>query len=304
MQTLSRKTKPLGPRQRLAYLKPLRAALEAVKAKVAEQQAALEKGQKALNATRFTALFRKATGTDTTLGTTADIQTYGLEVKTPKQRRLAKQGLVDGSIKVTVNGGSPGLPALVRRMRLMDGKDIRRLRGIDQRLARLRKEREDLIASAFDRGRAVTPAQLADLVIKRQVVKTSMPSYIDEWAIKRAETALAEGEKHDGTKTCPCSPCAQARQWAAIDKQNKAAAIKRQKAEAARLRKLGTVTFTCPDEDCGHVTEHAQVDEDEAYNQGRYVIQKFVECEACEGTFPLNEVTVQPAPGQQELVAA
>lgn len=295
---LSRKTKPLGPRQRLAYIKPFKAAVDEAKAKLAADQAAHDKAAKAREALRFTALFRKAQGIDTTLGTTFDVSVYGLSVKTPKERRLARQALIDGTHKVTVNGGSPGVPALTKRMRLMAKADIRRLRGIDKRLANLREQREALIVASFERGKELTATQIADHLLKRAAVNG--PAYIDTYAVSRAQSALAEAEKHDGTRTCPCSTCAYRRQDAERQKRYAAENKAREKAEAKRLAKLGTRDLTCPE--CKEFNAKVQVEQEYGDDDDA----RFVECPSCEvATYLVDLIEadkiIAPSPGQEAL---
>lgn len=289
------KTKPLGPRQRLAYIKPFREALATARTTLAAQIAQRDKAAKARDALRFTALFRKAQGIDTTLGDTFDVVVYGLNPKTPKERRLARAALIDGTMKVTVNGGSPGVPALTKRMRLMERADIRRLRGIDKRLDNLRQQKEALIVASFERGKELTPTQIADHLLKRAAINNADRAWIDSHIVVRAESALAEAEKHDGTKTCPCQACLWERQRIERDKANAKARVDREKAEIRRLAKLGTRDFTCPE--CQHENVAAQVELDE--NDG----EKFVECSECESGTLLEDLVeaakvVAPSPGQ------
>lgn len=305
---LSRKRKPLGPRQRAAYVKPFKAELEAAKKKVAEQTAATEAAQKRIDRLAAPALLRKATGTDTSLTTTLELSGYGIKVGTPAEVRATRKALVSGELAIQIGGGSPKLPSLARRFRRMGKAEQRKLRALDKRIREARQAREELIEAAFGAGDVMGIEQLADLIIAIAKAKHARPGYIDTYAINRAESSLAEALKHDGTGTCPCGKCASARHWADVEKQNKAAQIKRQKAEAARLRKLGTRDFTCPH--CGHENAAAQVDEDESYREGRYVVEKFVQCEECHEGTALEDLDLAaaevakaeaPSPGQEAM---
>jgi hypothetical protein len=218
MNKPTHKTTPLGPRQRAAYIKPFRDELEKAKVTLAEQLKARAIASARLDKFRIPLLLRRATSDDTQLVSASEMSAYGLYLDTPAKKRAARKGLIEGTIKVQVGGGSSGAPNLVRRLRRMTKADQRRLRAIDARIEKARADREALIAEAFGRADSWTPDELAEFLIKRASIKG--PAWIDSHVVIRAQQALVEAEKHDGTATCPCSPCDWGRKYAAQDKAN------------------------------------------------------------------------------------
>jgi len=224
--TLSRKTKPLGPRQRAAYVKPFAAAVAEAEAKVATEQAACAATQAAF-ATGLRRLgapaivVRANPPLSPTLTSTVELKAWGLHLSaksTPAEKRKARKALLAGEVSIECNGGSPKLPSLLRRFRAMAKADVARLRILDRRIALLHEQRNALIGTGFERSVPYTPEKLADIVIGLATLPRN-GFYIDEYAVTRARNALADAQKHDDTKTCPCGRCTGDRARAASEKE-------------------------------------------------------------------------------------
>lgn len=294
------KRKPLGPRQRLAYLKPFKAAIEAAKVKLAADQKAKDEGAAALRRFAQPALIQRAGGH--VLTSTAELAVFGRAPDSPSAWRKFRKALLGGEESISIASGLSKVRGLVQKLRLMSKADARALARLDKRIADLEAARSTLIAGAYERGVKVTPDQLVELVVKRKKLGARIGlGYIDEYAVTRAENALADAMKHDGTRTCECQPCSYARRDIERQKRYAAENKARERAEAKERAELGTRTITCLD--CQEVTKDGQVQRDEFDNE------LFVECASCEAANYLVDQPdlppdQAPAPGQQELVAA
>lgn len=303
---ITHKTKPLGPRQRRAYQKPYEAAIVEAKAKLAAEQArvAAETAayEKAVRRWSGAVITTDAQGGRHAWGQFIDTASiWGLREKLKDGRRKVRQRILAGAegYSVSIGTGSPKAANAVKRIRRVPKADIRKRARLEAALAKARKALDDHLVEAWDHAEPMTVEQLADALIGLAAAKPPY-RYLDEYAVLRAEQALGEAKKHDGTASCPCEPCVAARRWDAQDrervKQDAARAKARERAEAKRPK----VTFTCPDADCAHITEHAPVEIDE--NDGL----PYVECERCEQGWTKDDGIAALAtlsPGQLELAA-
>lgn len=309
---LSRKRKPLGPRQRLAYQKPYREAVAAAKAKLAAEQSARKAIEEA-NARIRTKYAVPVVRVDANGGSHV-VESMGSYSSWDLRKLIDKAKTVKAAIKtvlttnpsVQLGGGSPRLGNAAKRLRVMTKADQRKRARLLARLAAAQKAVADHVVESWNNGTPVTPELLAGTLVGMASLKSA--PYVDDYAVRRAEASLAEAMKHDGTATCPCGPCDYARKDAERQKRYAAEAAAREKAEAKRLAKLGKVSFTCPGETCGHENRESQVDEDESWYDGAYHVVKVVDCEECDERFPLEDVALiepdKPVPGQMELIAA
>jgi len=140
-----------------------------------------------------------------------------LDLGSPKMVKVAIERIVKGEIKVAdgTYGSAPSTaPRLAKSYRTMNPGDTRALARLDRLLARYTKERNELIAGAFDTGLEFTPEGLARAAIANAQLRTesnhTQPEHYDprEAVARRLELAKQHlaGVRAAGLD-CPCQGC-------------------------------------------------------------------------------------------------
>jgi hypothetical protein len=298
---VSRKVKPLGPRQRMAYQKPfvaaLREAKERLAAQVAERAAAEVKVARWRKRYARPGLIKRADGRVEEVKL-SELSAYGFQRnRTPAERRTARKELVDGTIKLQAFGGTSGAPSLARRVREFGRADLRKLRSIDARIAKLQDHRKLLVAGAYETGVPLT----VEAIVGQVMEFGSLPFAVhpDEWQVTRAENALEDARNHDGTRGCPCQRCVNEAQRAAYEASRKARLAAEAKAIARDERKIlrkvpAEVSWHCANCDSDQTVAPTVGETDD----GPLPI---VECPDCEWGELVADVLPKVAPGQEAL---
>lgn len=305
--TLSRKTKPLGPRQRKAYVAPFIAAVATAKAEVAARTAEAAAADRARDKlVSIPVVLRRTTG-EMILASALDLgpgyYSGGLP-KTPAEKRAFRKRVVDGEVKIGIGGGSSAAKSLTSRVRRMTGPDTRKLARLDALIARTIQQRKDHIAAAYEGGVPYTIDSMVDAVMTARMLPHV--GYIDTYAVNRAESALESALAHDGTKSCNCQPCGSERQFDARAAANRVARKREEAREEAENRRIlrkaplsGEVSWHCDGCDTEQLATVGILETDEGPLPG-------VECHDCEYGRLLDDgvgFTAAVAPGQEALIA-